>query len=84
MVSYNLFKRYYSIEIKDNKKMNTLQMLSVLLVVTLFAGLAVVTPIMSQNPVYAESPHKDSPSDDDSGGGNDPPKKRGNHPSRNG
>jgi hypothetical protein len=58
--------------------MKTLQVLSVLLVLTLFAGLAVATTPSIINTASAESPFKDSPSDDDNGGGNDPPNNK-NH-----
>ena len=58
----------------------TLQIFSVLLAVSLFAGLATIaiSPIVTLNTANAESPFKDSPSDDDNGGGNDPPNNK-NH-----
>lgn len=61
-----------------------IQILTIFIAIATLAGLAITPVISDVIPAYAESPHKDSPSDDDSGGGNDPPKKRGNHPSRNG
>jgi hypothetical protein len=56
----------------------TLGILSILiLATTLFAGLAIVPAINTQEAI-AESPFKDSPSDDNNGGGNDPPNNK-NH-----